>query len=113
MCDPLLLGGTECVAGCPGICGFVCADVATANDNTAAAHVLQAIHFCIFSLREICLWSRVCNAEARSGWSETLCRRNQLAHVTGGMFGGVKEHAQHVRWQLRASDASELKQPVG
>lgn len=53
VCAPLLVDGVDRVVGCwSDGCGYVCAEAATANDNTAAAHVLPAIHLCIYALHE-------------------------------------------------------------
>ena len=53
VCVPLLVDEVDRVVGCcSDVCGYVCAEAATASDNTAAAHVLPAIHLCIYPLHE-------------------------------------------------------------
>jgi len=84
VCAPLLVDGVDRVVGCwSDGCGYVCAEAATANDNTAAAHVLPAIHLCIYALHENSIRNAAgcCNADARSSGREEFCRRNQLAGV--------------------------------
>ena len=110
--DPLVLAGADRVAGCwPHVCGYVCADAATASDNVAAAHMLPVIHFCIYP-PEVLYGAGCCNVDARSTRREQFCRRNQLAHVTGRVFGGVEQEAKYVRRQLGASDAPEVEQRI-
>lgn len=114
VCDPLVLAGADRVVGCwPDVCGYVCADAATASDNAAAAHMLPVIHFCIYPPENLIRYAAgCCNVDARSTRREEFCRRNQLAHVTGRVLGGVEQETKYVRRQLGAAYAPEVEQRI-